>query len=133
MDLTQNIFLFFFRALPGYDRKKASFRTWLYRIAANKVIDLRRRVQPVQLPLEDLDLADPEDYAARTLNRALLEQIERYVSGLDPRLQAVFRLRLYGERTFPEIAAALGQPESTVKSQYHRLLQQLRKEFDPNG
>ena len=133
MDLTQNIFLAAIRALPGYDRKKASFRTWLYRIAANKVIDLRRRVQPVQLPLEDLDLADPEDYAARTLNRALLEQIERYVSGLDPRLQAVFRLRLYGERTFPEIAAALGQPESTVKSQYHRLLQQLRKEFDPNG
>ena len=133
MDLTQNIFLAAFRALPGYDRKKASFRTWLYRIAANKAIDLRRRVQPVQLPLEDLDLPAPEDYAARIQDHALLEEIERYVSGLDPGLQAVFRLRLYGERTFPEIAAALGQTESAVKSQYHRLLQQIRKEFDPNG
>ena len=133
MDLTQNIFLAAFRALPGYDRKKASFRTWLYRIAANKAIDLRRRVQPVQVPLEDLDLPVPEDYAARIQDRALLEEIERYVSGLDPGLQAVFRLRLYGERTFPEIAAVLGQTESAVKSQYHRLLQQIRKEFDPNG
>ena len=130
MDLTQNIFLAAFRALPGYDRKKASFRTWLYRIAANKVIDLRRRVRP--LSLEGLDLPDPEDYAARTQDRALLEQIEQYVSGLDPGLQAVFRLRLYGERTFPEIAAALGQSESAVKSQYHRLLQHLRQEFHPN-
>ena len=133
MDLTQNIFLAVFRALPGYDRKKASFRTWLYRIAANKAIDLRRRIQPAQLPLEGLDLPDPKDYAVQTQDQVLLEQVERYVSGLDPGVQAVFRLRLYGERTFPEIAAALGLPESTVKSQYHRLLQQLRKEFDPNG
>lgn len=133
MDLTQSIFLAVFRALPGYDRKKASFRTWLYRIAANKAIDLRRRLQPVQLPLEDLDLPDCEDYAARIQDRVLLEQVEAYVSGLDPGLQAVFRLRLYGGRTFPEIAAALGQTESAVKSQYHRLLQHLRKEFDPHG
>lgn len=133
MDLTQNIFLAAFRAIPSYDRKKASFRTWLYRIAANKVIDLRRRTQPIQLPLEDLDLPVSEDYAAQIQDQALLEQIEKYVSGLDPHLQAVFRLRLYGERTFPEIAAALGQSESAVKSQYHRLLQQIRKEFNPNG
>ena len=133
MDLTQNIFLAAFRALPGFDLQKAAFRTWLYRIAANKAIDLHRRVQPVQLSLEDLDLPDTEDYAARIQDRALLEQIESYVSGLDPGLQAVFRLRLYGERTFPEIAAALGQTESAVKSQYHRLLQQIRKEFPPNG
>ena len=133
MDLTQNIFLAAFRALPGYDRKKASFRTWLYRIAANKAIDLHRRVQPVQLSLEDLDFPNPEDYAARIQDQALLAEIERYVSALDPELQAVFRLRLYGERTFPEIAAALGQSESAVKSQYYRLLQQIRKEFDFNG
>ena len=132
-DLTQNIFLAVFRALPGYDRKKASFRTWLYRIAANKAIDLHRRVPLVQLPLEDVDLPDTEDYISRIQDQALLSEIERYISGLDPGLQTVFRLRLYGERTFPEIAAALGQSESAVKSQYHRLLQQIRKEFDPNG
>lgn len=133
LDLTQNIFLAVFRALPGYDHQKASFRTWLYRIAANKVIDLRRQVCPTQISLEDLSLADPEDYIAQIQDRTLLAQIERYVSRLDPRLQTIFRLRLYGERTFPEIAAVLGQPENTVKSQYHRLLQHLRKEFDPNG
>ena len=39
MDLTQSIFLAILRALSTYDPKKAAFRTWLYRIAANKVID----------------------------------------------------------------------------------------------
>ena len=63
----------------------------------------------------------------------MLESIEVYVSGLDPSEQAVFRLRIYGEKTFPEIAAALGEPEAAVKSRYYRLLGRLRKEFGTNG
>lgn len=59
--------------------------------------------------------------------------MEAYVSGLDPQLQRVFRLRLYAEQSFPEIAAALGEPESAVKSRYYRLLRRLREEFDPHG
>ena len=55
---------------------------------------------------------------------------EDYVSGLDPETQAVYRLRLYGERTFPEIAAALGRPEAAVKTRYYRLMARLRKEFE---
>ena len=39
MDLTQNIFLAVLRALSTYDRRRAGFRTWLYRIAANKAVD----------------------------------------------------------------------------------------------
>ena len=45
MDLTQTIFLAVLRALPSFDGRKASFRTWLYRIAAHKAIDCRRKVQ----------------------------------------------------------------------------------------
>ena len=66
-------------------------------------------------------------------DRALLEAIESYVSGLDPREQAVFRLRIYGEKTFPEIAAALEEPEAAVKSRYYRLLGRLRKGFGADG
>ena len=35
LDLTQNVFLAVLRALPTFDGRKASFRTWLYRIAAH--------------------------------------------------------------------------------------------------
>ena len=104
MDLTQSVFIAVLRALPGYRAERASFRTWLYRIAANKVIDTRRK-----------------------------ETIEGYVSGLDPGEQAVFRLRIYGEKTFPEIAAAMGEPEAAVKSRYYRLIGRLRKEFGADG
>ena len=136
MDLTQTIFLAVLRALPSYRPERSSFRTYLYRIASNKAIDARRRLSPQIVPLEGLPLEElplEEDFAARVQDRDLLSRIESYVSGLDPQTQAVFRLRLYGEQTFPEIAAALEQPEAAVKARYYRLMGRLRKEFDPYG
>ena len=133
MDLTQSIFIAVLRALPGYRAERAAFRTWLYRIAANKVIDARRRARPVPVPIEETEIPAAEDFAARVHDRALLEAIEAYVSGLDPGEQAVFRLRIYGEKTFPEIAAALDEPEAAVKSRYYRLMGRLRKEFGADG
>lgn len=131
MDLTQDIFLAVLRALPGFDRRKAAFRTWLYRIAANKAIDRRRRFRPVTVPLDALELPDTARHFAGLLqDRQLLEQVEDYVARQDPQLQAVFRLHLYGDKSFPEIAAILGLGESAVKSRYYRLLGRIRKEFD---
>ncbi len=37
------------------------------------------------------------------------------------------------EKTFPEIAAAMGEPEAAVKSRYYRLIGRLRKEFGADG
>ena len=105
MDLTQSIFLAMLRALPAYRAERGTFRTWLYRIAANKVIDARRRSRLTPLPIEELEVPSEEDFTARIRDRALLEQIEDYVSGLEPQVQAVFRLRLHAEQSFPEIAA----------------------------
>ena len=79
--------------------------------------------------LTDRELPAAEDFAARVHDQALLEAIEAYVSGLDPGEQAVFRLRIYGEKTFPEIAASLRESEAAVKSRYYRLIGRLRKEF----
>lgn len=129
LDLTQEIFISVLRSLQTYDPSRAAFRTWLYRVATNKVIDFRRRSVPPALPLDSLELPDEQDFAAQTEQKGLLSDIERYVSALDPGTQQVYRLRLYGEYTFPEIAAMLGEPEAAVKSRYYRLMQTLRKEF----
>ena len=80
-----------------------------------------------------MELPAAEDFAARVHDQALLEAIEAYVSGLDPGEQSVFRLRIYGEKAFPEVAVALGEPEGAVKSRSYRLLGRLRKEFGADG
>lgn len=129
MDLTQEVFIAVLRSIQHYDSRKAGFRTWLYRIASNKIIDARRKLRPEVVPLRDVEAPAEEDFAAAVGDQALLQQIEHYVSALDPMTQSVFRLRLYAEKPFPEIAAILGQPEPAIKARYYRLMSRLRKEF----
>lgn len=129
LDLTQGIFMAALRSLPTFDRRKASFRTWLYRVAANKAIDARRRARPAAVPLDGVEVPASGDFSAQVRNRLFVEQVEAFVSTLDPRVQAVFRLHLFAEKSFPEIAETLGQSESAVKSQYYRLVKMLREEF----
>lgn len=129
MDLTQSIFIAVLRALPSYRPEKASFRTWVYRIAANKVIDARRKARTVFIPLEEVVLSTEDDFVEQIHDKILLKQIEDYISCLEPEEQMVFRLRIYGEKSFREIAAAMGEAEAAVKSRYYRLIGRLRKEL----
>lgn len=129
LDLTQEIFIAALRSLPSYDQRKASFRTWLYRIATHKVIDARRRTKPITIPIDEEDITE-DDFASNALDKDLLERIEEYVRALDPLLQEVFRLRIYADYSFPEIAQATGQAEEKVKARYYRLIKRLRKEFE---
>ena len=46
LDLTQECFIAALQSLPGYDRRKSGFRTWLYSIASHKLADHRRRSRP---------------------------------------------------------------------------------------
>lgn len=133
LDLAQEVFVAALRALPSYDRRRASFRTWLYRIATNKIVDARRRLRARCVPLGNADVPRADDPFARIHDRALLEDIERFVSECDPQVQAVFRLRLHAELTFPEIAEVLDVGEAAAKSQFYRLVARIRKEFDLHG
>ena len=57
-DLTQEIFISMLRSIGSYREKLASFRTWLYRIAENKVIDFRRRSIRWTVSLDNIYDAD---------------------------------------------------------------------------
>lgn len=130
LDLTQDSFIAALRSLLSYDSKKARFRTWLYHVVTYKVIDARRKSKPVPVAFEENEILSEEDFTANIMDQDLLRQIEDYVRAFDPVLQEIFRLRLYGDYSFPDIAAAVSQPESKIKAQYYRLIQRLRKEFN---
>lgn len=130
LDAAQNIFLAMLRALPSYDESKGGFRTWLYRIAVNKIIDSRRRNARTFVPLTEDTAFQEDDLFLRLSERLLLEKIESYVSSFSPEVQSVFRLRLYGGLHFSQIASSLCRPESAVKASYYRLVAKIRKEFE---
>ena len=132
MDLAQNIFVSMLKTISRYDNQRAGFRTWLYRIATNKIIDYHRSRSVVQnriLNLDDFDIPDEAEFIRQIEIKDLSSRVQAYVGTFDADMQRIFRLKLYGEYTFTEIAAMIEMPEATVKTKYYRILKTLREEF----
>lgn len=132
MDLTQDIFISVLKTIGGYDHRKSSFRTWLYHIATNKIIDHLRHFTVVSkktIDADELDFVDEKDFTLHIETKFMLNKLQDYVNTLGIDIQQIFRLKFFGEYTFQQIADVLSIREPTVKSKYYRLLKQLRKEF----
>ena len=129
LDLTQDIFISMLQSISAYKRQMASFRTWLYRIATNKVIDYRKKYVPVAVDIEEIEAIEPYDFVETWMQGELLKKIEKYVCKYQVFIQQIFRLHIYGDYTFAEISKIVEIPEATVKTKYYRLMKDIRKEF----
>lgn len=87
--------------------------------------------------IDGQEIVDQRDFEQEHIDnlqdRELLAKIEEMVRGADPQTQEIFRLRAYGEHSFPEIAAVMVQTEAKVKARYYRLIAKIRKELDQDG
>ena len=134
LDLTQEIFISCLRTIAHFDPKKdASFKTWIYKIASNKIVDYYRsrayRETAKTLPIEEVEAACEPDFVLKFENSAFAEKVCAYIGGLPTGAQKIFMLHIFGGHTFAQIAEILGVPEGSVKSRYYRLVNLLRKEF----
>lgn len=134
LDLTQEIFISCLRTIAYYNpAKNASFKTWLYKIASNKVADYYRsrayQETVKTLPIEEVESVVESDFVLRFENSSFTEKVCAYVGALPSDTQKIFMLHAFGEQTFAEVAQVVGLPEGSVKSKYYRLLNLLRKEF----
>ncbi|MEG0286974.1 MULTISPECIES: RNA polymerase sigma factor [Vagococcus] len=129
LDMTQEVFISALNSLGTYDETRASFKTWLFQIGTYKVIDLRRK-RKIQLEeLADYHWVEEDNYLEVIANQELLKEIGDYIQQFSPLSQEVFRLKLYGELSFKEIAILKDEEEEKIKAQYYRLLKKIRKEF----
>ena len=138
LELTQEIFISMLKTIGFYDMKRgAGFRTWMYRIAANKVVDwFRSRAYHAMTKTISLDEVEPineADFTRQFEDRDFTEKVCAFVGGMPPDTQKIFRLHIFGGYTFSEIAGIEGLPEGSVKSKYYRLINLLRKEFADYG
>ena len=132
-DLTQEIFVKLFRALPTFDRR-ASFDTWLTRVSRNLCIDRYRRrrrekerftdeVDPDTIQLDEL-VARPD---ATLEQRDQVAIVRRALAKLPPTYREAVALRDVHELSYEEIAHRLQLPEGTVKSRINRGRKELAR------
>ena len=135
LDLTQDIFFFFLSSLAGYNSEKAAFRTWLYRIATNKIVDRYRskvyRFQRDSIPFEEQEITGSLDLSSALEDRETAEEILGCIALLPAETQEILRLHIFAEQTFDTIAEMVGIPAATVKTRYYRAVEKIRKEMAP--
>lgn len=133
-ELAQEAFLRGYQRIASYDRKKASFSTWLHQIARNLCIDAMRKRRGVHVQFDgDYDEpASPEPCPRGSAADGELEGlIAAAVESLEPAYREVFILREYQDVPVDDIAGIVGCPPGTVKSRLYRARSILQDKLAP--
>jgi RNA polymerase sigma-70 factor (ECF subfamily) len=126
-EVAQDAFLELFRAGERLETED-HVRFWLRRVTVHRATDaLRRRaVRPEAGAEEWIEESYPPENA-EGLNVAVVARLEELLRTLPESMRVVVVLRYQEEMLPDEIAALLGQPVATVKSNLQRGLQLLRR------
>ncbi|MBX7103100.1 MAG: sigma-70 family RNA polymerase sigma factor [Gemmataceae bacterium] len=130
-DVVQEAFINAYEALDRF-QGDAQFFTWLYRIAVNAAISLRRKRRPAGFSGQGGDLADRADESDGHRPGDALERAERVglvqeaLLALAPEFRTVLVLRELEGLKYERIAEILDVPIGTVRSRIHRARLDLR-------
>lgn len=137
-DLAQDVFLRLYRALPSF-RGEALITTYLYRITVNVAQDEWKRRRRDDRPLVSLS-DETTDWEARLQHpsrnaeeqmeeREFQQMVEEQLQRLSQIERTVLVLYHQEERTYEQIALALGLPIGTVRTHLHRGRKKLREQI----
>jgi RNA polymerase sigma-70 factor (ECF subfamily) len=125
-DATSQVFAQALAALPRFQDRGGSFRSWLFTIAHNTVTDEGRRMRP-SLSLDRASAIAtsgpaPDEVVIRAEERQTIAALLRE---LPPPQRQVLELRMAG-LTGVEIAAVLGRSHGAIRKLQYRTLLRLR-------
>lgn len=128
-ETTQDVFIKVYRHLDRFDGR-ASFSTWLYRIACNTALSAVRRHVRQPLPISERMLASLPDEAVDSLfaeeeNERRVAALHRAIGALAPDERALITLFYFEERSLAECAVILGVTENNAKVRLHRIRKKL--------
>jgi RNA polymerase sigma-70 factor, ECF subfamily len=140
LDVVQEAFLNAYQNLDGF-KGDALFFTWLYRIAVNTAISMKRK-QRVLLSIDSarngagaIDPLDPSvlNRPGHALEQAEQERrIHQALNQLSPEHRAVLVMKDMEGQKYETMAEVLGVPIGTIRSRLHRARLELRELLEQN-
>ena len=124
-DLTQETFLKVLANLPSF-RAGSNFRAWVFRIAHNNFVNLKRADRKQTQPWAD-EPADTVSPSSETIasDREFLRAVQGAVDALGPEFRSALLLRAEEGLSFREVAQVLQITEETARWRVFKARQRL--------
>lgn len=131
-ELAQEVMIVLWQKAHLFDAKKSSLSTWLFRVARNRRIDLKRRDRSALLDPHDPVFQPEAPQAADSSmdERVRQERMRIAMADLPPEQRELIVLAFFNGLSHSEIATHTDQPLGTVKSRIRLAFARLRKAVD---
>lgn len=135
-DVVQEVFLRLWRDPDKFDPQRGALRTYLLSQAHGRAIDILRS-ETARRQREERDArAEPSpayDLEREVWELTVAERVRGALGALTAAERRAIELAYFGGRTYREVAAALGEPEGTIKSRIRSGLGRMRTELVEAG
>jgi RNA polymerase sigma-70 factor (ECF subfamily) len=117
----------------GHEVREESRKAWLFRVAFNEAMLLRRKLATGERVLRQAawtrrNADSPSD--ERAIRFEEVERVRAALEELPPDQQKVVRMRIYEEKTFAQIAQELNIPLGTALARMRSALEKLRRRIE---
>jgi RNA polymerase sigma-70 factor, ECF subfamily len=128
-DLVSEIFLKAIEHFDKFDKKKGTFKSWIFKIARNHLADHFK--SPKNKAKKDIDAiankikdnSDSKKNAEQSLEGELIASV---LKTLKKDKQELIALRYYSGYSFKEISKIIGDSENLIRVKVHRILKNLK-------
>ena len=125
-DLTSQVFVKAWEAMPRYQWREIPFSHWLMRLARNAVIDHYRTAR-VHGELEESLVSEDTGPQGHYLRQEQARGLEAAIRQLPEDQRAVIVLRFIEEMDYGEVSAITGKSSGALRVAQHRALAALRR------
>jgi len=133
--LTNDVFLKAFRALNTFEGGEPEFRSWVFSIARNALIDAHRLAarRPRISERDEIPETAVESAETAALHSMSTQNVADMLSCLSEDQREVIALRLVSDLTIKQVAAIVDKPITAVKALQRRGMRRLQKELGDKG
>jgi RNA polymerase sigma factor (sigma-70 family) len=120
----------------GHAAREETLKGWLFKVAFNEAMLLRRRSQVHERSIRKLAAGghrDDESPIDDLCRQETVERVKDVLESLPDEQRRIVRMRIYEEKTFAAIAAELGIPLGTALTRMRLAVKKLGELLGPNS
>lgn len=126
-DLTSQVWMKALKSLEFFwEQENAGFKSWIYRIAHNTVID-HYRTAKTQLDLDSIyDIGISQNFAEQIDDSDTLKKVLNYLDTLKQIEKEIVILRVWDDLSYADIATICDKKEDNCKKIFSRALEKIQ-------